>query len=107
MTLDFFSPSTSRKHLVSPEMNYPFLGLIFLYEDDQESVVGQVVGDNEASIIFKVLQKDLKNGLKVSSSKTAFNRQEMVDLVEHGARLLLFKEKAGVWGSCYSFDNTL
>ncbi|MDR3168417.1 MAG: hypothetical protein LBU27_01265 [Candidatus Peribacteria bacterium] len=102
--LDFFVPSTPKKHLKSFHRNYSMLGCLFIYEDSQDSLVGIVTGNDETSPVFKVVREDLEENLRVLPPDKEFTRQEMFDLIEQGGRLLLLEERDGAYVPYLAFD---
>ena len=105
--LDFFCSNTPRRCLRSPHMNYPLLGLLFIYEDAQESLVGNIVGSSESSLVFEVLREDIDENLKSQPLGKSLTCQEMLDLIERGGRLLLLQRLDEAYVPYLSFDNTL
>ncbi|MDR2540531.1 MAG: hypothetical protein LBD11_01815 [Candidatus Peribacteria bacterium] len=116
--LDFFPDSqhTPRRYLKG-HVNHPLSGLLFIYEDDKETLVGSVetiLTGKEApgafkpeEVVFEVLRQDLEEALQVLPSGWQIPRKEMCERVEKGGRLFLLEEINGIWIPSLSFDNTL
>ncbi|MDR0860616.1 MAG: hypothetical protein LBO09_06700 [Candidatus Peribacteria bacterium] len=117
--LDLFPSSqhAPRKYLEERHVNYPLSGLLFIYEDDKETLLGSVesvLTGKEApgafqpgEVIFEVLRSDLEEGLQVLPPDRKLPRKEMNEMVKNGGRLLLLEELEGIWIPTLSFDNTL